>query len=242
MRHIYQYNGTMDAIRQIYRSDGILGFYRAYGATLVAFGPQTAINLALYEQLEGFFMKKLRSGRGGGGGGIGTGCSDDDLANRRLRERLKTRQRNGDSDENTNTNDGNTNGNTNDENTNNTNTNENTNTNDESVKQIVPPSITFGSSIISGTIACLVTTPLDLAKLRMQVVRAQRHHKIDKLTPEQLEKIPFRYAHVMDALIQIYRKEGIFHGLYKGAFARCLVWVPQTAIFLGTFKTIINRI
>ena len=38
----YQYTGPVDAIRTIYRSDGLRGFYRAYGATLVR---KTARNL-----------------------------------------------------------------------------------------------------------------------------------------------------------------------------------------------------
>lgn len=171
MRGLYHYDGPADAIRQVLRSEGVLGLYRAYGATLVAFGPQTAINLALFEAVE----QKAK-----------------EAYLRRLGARGHA----------------------------------------ESAKDVkLPPWLLFGCACVSGLTACLVTTPLDLAKLRMQVVRAGRNVKGE----EAISRQPFNYRHIWDALRQIAVQEGP-RALFKGAGLRCLLWVPQTAIFLSTFK------
>lgn len=49
----YHYKNTFDAIRQISKGEGFLGLYRAYGATVMAFGPYTGISLALYDKIKG---------------------------------------------------------------------------------------------------------------------------------------------------------------------------------------------
>lgn len=170
MRNLYHYNGPIDALRQIVRSEGVLGLYRAYGATLVAFGPQTAINLALFEAVEqkakdAYWRRLVARGSG---------------------HELKPRD----------------------------------------VK--LPPLVLFCCACVSGLTACLVTTPLDLAKLRMQVVRAGRN-------ADASVRQPFNYKHIWDALRQITTQEGP-SALFKGAGLRCLLWVPQTAIFLSSFK------
>mmetsp|Transcript_55110 Transcript_55110/g.154695 ORF Transcript_55110/g.154695 Transcript_55110/m.154695 type:complete len:313 (-) Transcript_55110:216-1154(-) len=161
MRGLYDYRGPVDAVRQIVRLEGVFGLYRAYGATLAAFGPQTAINLALYENIE-----------------------------RRARALYR----------------------------------------DEAP---LPPWLTFACASASGLTACVATAPLDLAKLRMQVVRSARAAG----AAEQ----PFNYRHVPDALQQIVAQEGP-RALFKGALVRCIVWVPQTAIFLASFKSILARL
>lgn len=174
MRGLYTYSGPVDAVRQIIRSEGVFGLYRAYGATLVSFGPQTAINLAMYENISNSARQWY----------FGSG---EDLP--------------------------------------------------KGKQKPIPPWLSFACASVSGLTATLVTTPLDLAKLRMQVVRASRHAARIDVTAQQ----PFNYAHIFDALRQIVRDEGA-KALFKGAFVRCAVWVPQTAIFLTCFKSILDRL
>ena len=46
---LYNYKGSIDAVRQITKGEGYFGLYRAYGATILSFGPFIGINLMLYE-------------------------------------------------------------------------------------------------------------------------------------------------------------------------------------------------
>lgn len=47
------YKNTFDAVRQIAKSEGLIrGFYKGYSATLLSFGPFSAIYFALYEGLK----------------------------------------------------------------------------------------------------------------------------------------------------------------------------------------------
>lgn len=48
----YNYKGTFDAIRQISSKEGILALYKAYGATILSFGPFTGIHLAFYDKFK----------------------------------------------------------------------------------------------------------------------------------------------------------------------------------------------
>lgn len=52
---VYNYKNSVDAIRQILDREGIIGLYRAYGATILSFGPMLGINLMLYEKLKKVF-------------------------------------------------------------------------------------------------------------------------------------------------------------------------------------------
>lgn len=51
----YKYKNSIDAVRQIARQEGIGSLYRAYGATILAFGPFTGISIALYDKLKFWF-------------------------------------------------------------------------------------------------------------------------------------------------------------------------------------------
>ena len=48
----FNYKGNMDAIRQIWRHEGLRGVYKGYGATLLSFGPFSAFYFTFYEQLK----------------------------------------------------------------------------------------------------------------------------------------------------------------------------------------------
>lgn len=52
---LYSYKNSLDAFRQIVAQESYLGLYRAYGATVLAFGPQLGISLSLYEKIKKTF-------------------------------------------------------------------------------------------------------------------------------------------------------------------------------------------
>ena len=45
----YHYASDLDAIRKIRATEGIRGLYRAYGATVMSFGPFSALYFMFYE-------------------------------------------------------------------------------------------------------------------------------------------------------------------------------------------------
>lgn len=150
----YSYRNGIDALKQIYRKEGPAALYRAYGATLLSFGPNTAINLAVYEQLETAIWNK----------------ADGPL----------------------------------------------------------PFWRSFLCASVSSCIAGILTNPLDVAKVRMQVVRAGGATE-------------FPYSNVFHGVYLMAKHEGLW-SLTRGTLTRVSLFVPQTAIFLGTYKTIIHRI
>lgn len=80
---------------------------------------------------------------------------------------------------------------------------------------------------IAGSIASVVTNPLDMAKVRMQVVRASAS------SGAQI----FQYKNMFHGIYLIWKHEG-FKALFQGSFARCLFHTPNTAIIMGTVETI----
>ena len=46
------YNGSIHAVQQIAKTEGIFGLYRAYGATLLSFGPFSAFYFTFYEKFK----------------------------------------------------------------------------------------------------------------------------------------------------------------------------------------------
>ena len=48
----FKYRNDVDAIRQILTTEGIRGLYRAYGATVMSFGPFSALYFLFYEKLK----------------------------------------------------------------------------------------------------------------------------------------------------------------------------------------------
>ncbi len=52
----YKYEGDIDAIRVIARTEGIRGLYKAYPATVLSFGPYSALNFLFYEKFKGLLV------------------------------------------------------------------------------------------------------------------------------------------------------------------------------------------
>lgn len=53
----FKYKNDLDAMRQIRSTEGIRGLYRAYGATVLSFGPFSALYFMFYENLKGMLVK-----------------------------------------------------------------------------------------------------------------------------------------------------------------------------------------
>lgn len=143
-----QYKGGADAFVKIWRAEGPLGYYRGYAATLMSFGPFSALYFVFYEQLKSFSVHISGS-------------------------------------------------------------------------QFLPMPFLIGSSAFAGALASFLTSPLDLAKLRLQVQRGQGSSGSNKLTA---------YRGVTDCLLQAYYHGGL-RGLFRGAGARVLHFVPATSTF-----------
>lgn len=62
-KQLVYYRNGVDAMRKIVRNEGILGFYRGYGATIMSFGPFSAFYFMFYEQFKGAAMKVLQAKR-----------------------------------------------------------------------------------------------------------------------------------------------------------------------------------
>jgi hypothetical protein len=74
----------------------------------------------------------------------------------------------------------------------------------------------------AGSLASLITNPLDMAKLRLQVERSTGSRT-------------FNYKNIFDGVTQIARDEGL-RGMFKGAGARMAFQAPTTAIALTAFE------
>ena len=53
---MYNYRNDVDAFKQIRKTEGIRGLYRAYGATVISFGPFSALYFMFYEKMKGLFV------------------------------------------------------------------------------------------------------------------------------------------------------------------------------------------
>lgn len=146
----YKYEGSIDAIKQIMRGEGVIGLYRAYGATILAFGPFVGINLMLYEKVKRFL--------------------NVDASNPQF---LKT----------------------------------------------------ISTAFITGSIASFLTNPFDIAKLRMQVQRAEiANQGFGKISEGR-----FGYRNVFHGIYKIVKSEGPL-AMWRGCGARILHMSSQAAI------------
>lgn len=94
-----------------------------------------------------------------------------------------------------------------------------------------PPEIPFTYTILSscsaGALASWLTSPLDMAKLRLQIQRGKvASHGQSQLT----------YRGMIDCLRQAYLAGGI-HGLFRGAGARVLHFAPATTVTMTCYET-----
>lgn len=50
-RQDLNYKGNIDAFRTIFKEEGLRGIYKGYGATLLSFGPYSALYFLFYEKV-----------------------------------------------------------------------------------------------------------------------------------------------------------------------------------------------
>jgi hypothetical protein len=75
-------------------------------------------------------------------------------------------------------------------------------------------------SSLAGAMAAWLTSPLDMAKLRLQIQRGSQSKS---------------YRNMIDCLLQTYNQEGLT-GLWRGAGARVIHFAPATAITMSCYE------
>jgi hypothetical protein len=85
----------------------------------------------------------------------------------------------------------------------------------------------------AGALASWLTSPLDMAKLRLQV---QRGRLATMSFTEGANSSNAQYTGMIDCLKKVYRDEGGLRGLFRGAGARVLHVVPATAVTMSCYE------
>ena len=80
------------------------------------------------------------------------------------------------------------------------------------------------TSTIASSVAALITNPLELAKLRMQIQRAD---KAVKSGQTHLKDTYFGYRNMFHGIYLIWKKEGLL-ALYRGSLLRVMFSAPMT--------------
>jgi hypothetical protein len=90
-------------------------------------------------------------------------------------------------------------------------------------------------SASAGALASWLTSPLDMAKLRLQVQRG----KISTIKDDSQKLVNqgnIQYKGMIDCLRNVYYNEGGVRGLFRGAGARVLHVVPATAVTMSCYE------
>ena len=176
----HQYNGSLDALRQITRTEGMRGIYKGYGATLASFGPFSALYFTFYEQCKTW-----------------------------SKEYVHWQNRNIDVKNNDNI---------------------------MSIKDSDLPLVHLvACSAGAGALASWLTSPLDMAKLRLQVQRGQAAAAASSKLRDSTCNQSVQYRGMLDCLRSAYREGGI-RGLFRGAGARVIHFAPATTITMTCYE------
>lgn len=89
------------------------------------------------------------------------------------------------------------------------------------------------SSASAGALASWITSPLDMAKLRLQV---QRGHSASTSARLGQSSVITSYGGVVDCLKHAYQADGV-RGFFRGAGARVLHFVPATTITMTCYES-----
>jgi len=87
-------------------------------------------------------------------------------------------------------------------------------------------------SASSGALASWLTSPLDMAKLRLQVQRGESYKRGNVATTSSSSILAYRG--VLDCLQTVYRQSGI-RGLFRGAGARVCFYAPATGVTMSCY-------
>jgi hypothetical protein len=166
----YAYKSDLDALFTILKQEKLRGLYKAYGATVLSFGPMSAFYFMFYEYFKGFFVR-----------------NDAKTYIQRVKKEEMDKLK--------------------------------------EMKLDISFSQSLVCSALAGALASLITNPLDLVKLRMQVQRASESYRSDKAV----------YRNLTQGLVLIAQTEGLA-GLYKGSIARALYHTPTTAISMSILE------
>lgn len=167
----FSYKNDIHAIFHILRNEGIRGIYKAYGATVMSFGPLSAFYFMFYEFFKGFFVRNDAN------------YYIEKIKDMKSEEELK--------------------------------------------KQDISFTNTIICSSMASFIASVLTNPLDLVKLRMQVQRAGKDSKYNLL-----------YKNIFQGMFYVYKNYG-FLELYRGCLARAMFHTPNGALTM-TFLEIVK--
>ena len=109
-----------------------------------------------------------------------------------------------------------------------TTTNNNNSTN-EAIRNVeIPFHYTVLTSCSAGALASWLTSPLDMAKLRLQIQRGQMMRTTTTTTTRT-------FVGVVDCLSYAYTQGGV-RGLFRGAGARVLHFAPATTITMSSYE------
>ena len=97
----------------------------------------------------------------------------------------------------------------------------------------IPFQWTLICSCGAGALASWLTSPLDMAKLRLQVQRGQQAAAASGSQPRQQQQVV--YNGLMDCLVSIYHQGGV-RGLFRGAGARVLHFAPATTVTITSYE------
>jgi hypothetical protein len=86
-------------------------------------------------------------------------------------------------------------------------------------------------SAMAATLAALITNPLDLVKLRLQIQR----RKLASSTSHTASLPSYGYTHFANGLLKVLQEEGV-RALYKGAFTRMMFSGSYTALSLSLYE------
>jgi Mitochondrial carrier protein len=90
-------------------------------------------------------------------------------------------------------------------------------------------------SASAGALSSWLTSPLDMAKLRLQVQRGESY------AAGSASSSVVSYKGVVDCLQTVYREGGV-RGLFRGAGARVCFYAPATAITMSCYETCRNLV
>ncbi len=87
--------------------------------------------------------------------------------------------------------------------------------------------------MLAGGLASVMTNPLDMSKLRLQVQRAGKQGGGSQSD--------FYYKHMLDGVYKIGRDEGV-RALFNGSLARIMFHVPNVAITMSLVESLKPRV
>jgi hypothetical protein len=94
----------------------------------------------------------------------------------------------------------------------------------------IPFHHTILGSATAGAAASWLTSPLDMAKLRLQIQRGIASKSLSGSRSGETF-----YTGMMDCLLKVYQEQG-FHGLFRGAGARVIHYVPAMTVTMTCYE------